>query len=53
MNIDRRTFLQSTVATTAALAAGGVLAAEAKPKLKKAVKYGMIRIDGSIEKNLT
>jgi hexulose-6-phosphate isomerase len=47
--IDRRTFLHSTLATTAALAAGTVSAAEAKPKLKKAVKYGMIKIDGSIE----
>lgn len=50
MSIDRRTFLKSTLATTAALAAGGVVAADAKaPKLKKAVKYGMIRINGSIQ----
>ncbi|HWG42928.1 MAG TPA: sugar phosphate isomerase/epimerase family protein [Gemmataceae bacterium] len=49
-SIDRRTFLQSTLATTAALAAGGARAAEEKkPKLKKAVKYGMIRIKGSIQ----
>jgi hexulose-6-phosphate isomerase len=47
--IDRRTFLHSTLATTAALAAGTVSAAEAKPKLKKAVKYDMIKIKGSIE----
>jgi len=49
MTINRRTFLHSTLATTAALAAGDALAADAKPKLKKAVKYGMIRIKGSIE----
>ena len=47
--IDRRTFLHSTLATTAALAAGAA-AADRKPNLKLAVKYGMIRIDGSIEK---
>ena len=49
MTVNRRTFLHSTLATTAALAAGGTLAADAKPKLKKAVKYEMIRIKGSIE----
>jgi hexulose-6-phosphate isomerase len=49
MTIDRRTFLHSTLATTAALAAGDALAADARPKLKKAVKFGMIRIKGSIE----
>lgn len=50
-HIDRRSFLHSTLATTAVLAAGAAPAAEGKnPKLKKAVKYGMIRIDGSIEK---
>jgi hexulose-6-phosphate isomerase len=47
--IDRRAFLHSTLATTAAIAAGAAPAAEAKPKLKKAVKYGMIRIKGSIQ----
>jgi hexulose-6-phosphate isomerase len=47
--IDRRTFLRSTLATTAALAAGTLPAAEGKPKLKKAVKYGMIKIKGPIE----
>jgi hexulose-6-phosphate isomerase len=52
MRIDRRTFLHSTLATTAALAAGGAAAAEAKPKLKKAVKYDMIRIKGSVEEKL-
>jgi hexulose-6-phosphate isomerase len=41
--------LTSTLATTAVLTAGGVLAAEEKPKLKKAVKYGMIKIKGSIQ----
>ncbi|HTU21481.1 MAG TPA: sugar phosphate isomerase/epimerase family protein [Gemmataceae bacterium] len=49
-HIDRRSFLHSTLATTAALAAGAAPAAEQKKtKLKKAVKYGMIKIDGSIE----
>ncbi len=46
--IDRRTFLHSTLATTAALAAGAA-ADEKKPKLKLAVKYDMIRINGPIE----
>ena len=49
--IDRRTFLSSTLATTAALAVGAA-AEEKKPKLKLAVKYDMIRLDGSIEKKL-
>ncbi|HEY7154805.1 MAG TPA: sugar phosphate isomerase/epimerase family protein [Gemmataceae bacterium] len=49
MSIDRRMFLQSTLATTAALAAGAAPAAEGKPKLKKAVKYGMIKIKGPIQ----
>ncbi len=49
--IDRRTFLSSTLATTAAIAAGAA-AEEKKPKLKLAVKYDMIRIDGTIEKKL-
>jgi hexulose-6-phosphate isomerase len=47
--IDRRMFLHSTLATTAALAGGAVPAAEATPKLKKAVKYDMIKIKGSIQ----
>ena len=51
-HIDRRAFLHSTLATTAALAAGSAVAEEKKPKLKLAVKYDMIRIDGSIEKKL-
>ncbi len=51
MSIDRRTFLHSTLATTAALAAGAATAAdESKPKLKKAVKFGMIKIKAPIEK---
>ncbi len=49
--IDRRVFLHSTLATTAALAVGAA-AEEKKPKLKLAVKYDMIRLDGSIEKKL-
>jgi len=47
--IDRRTFLHSTLATTAAFAAGAAPAAEAEPKLKKAVKYDMIKIKGPIQ----
>jgi hexulose-6-phosphate isomerase len=51
--IDRRTFLHSTLATTAALVAGLAPAAEEKkPKLKKAVKFDMIKIRGSIEDKL-
>lgn len=48
-SIDRRRFLKSTLATTAALTAGGIAAEEKTPKLKKAVKYGMIKIKGSIQ----
>jgi hexulose-6-phosphate isomerase len=48
-HIDRRTFLHSTLATTVALAAGAA-AEEKTPKLKLAVKYDMIKIDGPIEK---
>ncbi len=49
-SIDRRAFLQSTLATTAALAAGAAAdAEEKKPRLKKAVKFDMIRIKGSIQ----
>ena len=48
--LDRRTFLHSTLTTTAALSAGLAPAAEEKkPKLKKAVKFDMIGIRGSIE----
>jgi hexulose-6-phosphate isomerase len=46
--IDRRTFLGAALAGTAL--AGAVPAREgATPRLKKAVKYGMIRINGSIQ----
>jgi hexulose-6-phosphate isomerase len=48
----RRGFLQSAVAMPSAAAiAGSALAAEAEsgPKLKKAVKFDMIQIDGSIK----
>jgi L-ribulose-5-phosphate 3-epimerase len=48
-SIDRRAFLHSGLAATAALAAGAAAAEEKKPKLKKAVKYGMIQIKGTIE----
>jgi hexulose-6-phosphate isomerase len=45
--IGRRDFLRTTAAVTAAAMTGtSLFAAESKkPKLKKAVKYGMIRID--------
>src|SRR4051812_24849325 len=44
--LGRRDFLRATAA--AAFAAGvSASAADAAPKLKKAVKYGMIRIPGS------
>jgi hexulose-6-phosphate isomerase len=53
LRFNRRTFLHSTLATTAALAARGAnatpLAEEKRPKLKKAVKYSMIRIKGPVE----
>ncbi len=47
-NIDRRRFLGAAVAG-AALAGGVAAREEKKPRLKKAVKYGMIQIDGSIQ----
>jgi len=48
--MNRRHFLQSSLAGAAVLASGRLSAAEEKkPKLKKAVKYGMIKIDGSLE----
>lgn len=55
---SRRSFLRSSVATTAlgpaglaALAAAPALAADEKayPRLKKALKFGMIAVDASIE----
>jgi L-ribulose-5-phosphate 3-epimerase len=49
VKMDRRTFVQSSLGT-AVLAAGGALGAAArKPMLKKAVKFDMIRIKGSIQ----
>jgi hexulose-6-phosphate isomerase len=56
--IDRRTLLTGTAASLAATLIPGslpsLLAAEtaAKPKLKKAVKYGMIGLKGTIEERL-
>ncbi len=47
--IDRRGFLQGTLAGAAALAAAGTLAAADTPRLRKAVKYGMVQTDGSVE----
>src|SRR5437870_384718 len=48
--IDRRHFMQTAVASAALAAGAGKLAAREKkgPKLKKAVKFDMIRINGSI-----
>ncbi len=49
-SLDRRDFLRAAGGAGLALAAGPGLAwAAEKPKLKKAVKFGMIEIDGSIE----
>jgi L-ribulose-5-phosphate 3-epimerase len=48
MKIDRRRFLGAAVAGTA-LAGAAAAREDKKPRLKKAVKYGMIRIDGSIK----
>ena len=46
--IGRRDFLRTSAAVTAAVMAGGPLpAADPKPKLKKAVKYGMVQLKGS------
>ena len=48
--IDRRRFLQASAAGAALLAGGALSAAEAKnPKLKKAVKYDMIKIKAPIQ----
>jgi hexulose-6-phosphate isomerase len=48
--IDRRSFLQAGLAAaTAAFAADRIAAADAKPRLKKAVKFGMIRTQGTVE----
>lgn len=48
--MNRREFLGTTVVATALAGPALSLAADAKkPKLRKAVKYGMIRIDGSVK----
>ena len=50
---NRRDFLHAAVAGAALAAAGPALAAEAKkPRLKKAVKYDMIKVRGSVEDKL-
>jgi L-ribulose-5-phosphate 3-epimerase len=50
---DRRRFLQTGLAGAALLAAGRLVPADDKsPKLKKAVKYGMIKIKGSVQEKL-
>lgn len=45
--IGRRDFLKTTAAVSAAAMGGGLDAAQKKPMLKKAVKYGMIQLKGS------
>jgi L-ribulose-5-phosphate 3-epimerase len=48
--MNRREFLGASVVSTALAGSSLALAAEAKkPKLRKAVKYGMIRINGSVK----
>src|SRR5207248_2327155 len=47
--MTRRDFLHTAFAGAALTAAGPAPAAQPKPRLKKAVKYGMIRIRGSIQ----
>lgn len=48
--MNRRDFIQTSAAIGATLAAGRLMAdSPAKPKLKKAVKFGMIGVEGSIE----
>jgi hexulose-6-phosphate isomerase len=52
-HLTRRNFLHTAAAGAALAAAGPALTAEAKkPQLKKAVKYDMIRIRGSVEDKL-
>ena len=52
---SRRDFIQTTAAALAAAAAAGAApsfaadSASARPKLRKAVKFDMIRVDGSVE----
>ncbi|MBY0513711.1 MAG: sugar phosphate isomerase/epimerase [Gemmataceae bacterium] len=50
--IGRRDFLKTTAAVTAAAMAGSFAAAQPKPVLKKAVKYGMIHLKGSHQERL-
>lgn len=51
--IGRRDFLRTTAAVTAAAVTGTTLYAnEQKPKLKKAVKYGMVGIKGTHQEKL-
>ncbi|MBA4063174.1 MAG: sugar phosphate isomerase/epimerase [Isosphaera sp.] len=45
--IGRRDFLRTSAAVTAAVMTGVSVAADPKPKLRKAVKYGMVRLKGS------
>src|SRR5262249_44048208 len=46
--IGRREFLRATAAMTAtAMTSAPLLSADAKPKLKKAVKYHMVKLNGS------
>jgi hexulose-6-phosphate isomerase len=50
LQMNRRNFLSASVASATMLAAPYAFTADAKrPKLKKAVKYGMIRIQGSVK----
>jgi hexulose-6-phosphate isomerase len=53
--IDRRTFLNTSLAATAAASVATSQFAYAdtpKPKLRKAVKFGMIKLNGSVEDKL-
>lgn len=51
--IDRRRFIGTSLAGATLLVTGSVAAAsQKKPKLKKAVKYGMIQIDGPAQERL-
>lgn len=47
MSTSRREFLASAAALTVGAGLAGAAEPVAKPKLKKAVKYGMIRVEGS------
>src|SRR3954464_8901040 len=48
-DLSRRRFLQATAVTFAAAALADAAEPTTTPKLKKAVKFGMIKIDGSIK----